>query len=55
MSIQKCISSIAEYKCAFLKYCNENSIKEYQLVEFSNSNNHQKAGLFYWFTILIIQ
>ena len=55
MSIQQYISSIAEYKrCAFLKYYNENGIKEYQSVELSIPNNQLKISLFYWFIILII-
>ena len=48
MSTQEHGSSIAEYKrSAFLKNCNENSIKKYQLKELSILNKHHKSGLFY--------
>ena len=50
MSTQQHVSSVAEYKrCGFLKHCNENGIKKYQLI----SNNHRNLGLFYWFIKLI--
>ena len=50
MSIQENGSSIAEYKrIVFLKYCNENGIKKYQLKELSILNKHHKSGLFYGF------
>ena len=50
MSTQQLISSIAEYKrCAILKYCNENGIKESHLEEFLVPNNLHKLGLCYSF------
>ena len=48
MSTQENGSSIAEYKrSAFLKNCNENSIKKFQLKEVSILNKHHKSGLFH--------
>ena len=48
MSTQEHESSIAEYKrSAFLKNCNENGIKKYQLKDLSISNKHHKSGLFH--------
>ena len=48
--VHKNVSSIAEYKrCAILKYCNENGIKESHLEEFLVPNNLHKLGLCYSF------
>ena len=48
MSTQEHGSSIAEYKrSAFLKNCNANGIKKYQLKEVSILNKHHKSSLFY--------
>ena len=47
MSTQEHGGSIAEYKrSAFLKNCNENGIKKYQLKELSILNKHHISGLF---------
>ena len=48
MSTQQHVSSIAEYrKCAFLKYCNNNVIKNHQLDELLTLNDLLKLGQFY--------